>query len=81
MDVCIKNIDPDTWHEFKVEAVENGMTMGEYFSEVNGKKKKAKGNLKEVLYGPKPLAEELKKIDFKKIRKIFDRALTMREFK
>ena len=34
MDVCIKNVDEESWRIFKAEAAMHGMKLGEFFSKL-----------------------------------------------
>jgi hypothetical protein len=40
MDVCIKNVDPEIWKEFKIGAVKKGVSMAEYLKGLIEEEKK-----------------------------------------
>ncbi len=73
MDVCIKNINGESWRTFKAESAKHSMKMGEFFSELveEHKERCNKSTLKDLLFSKKTLTEE----DAKNIRE------SMREFR
>lgn len=80
MDVCIKGVDKDVWRDLKVEAAKYELPLGRFIGKVikDYKMKGKKGNIKDILYGEKPLKGILSRDDYKKIRESFRRNLKLR---
>ncbi len=75
MDVCIKNINDESWRFFKAESARNGIKMGQLFDSlvkehIRNKKTKI-GNAREILFGKKTLKGVLTRKEFKDTRKEF----------
>ena len=73
MDVCIKNINDESWRMFKSESVKHDMRVGEFFSILveEHKERCNKSTLKDLLFSKKTLTEK----DAKNIKE------SMREFR
>ncbi len=54
----IKDVDEDSWSEFKELASKNNMNMGKFFVEVVNSYKKNENTWKELLNGPKLLSDK-----------------------
>ncbi len=81
MDVCIKNIDDESWNYFKSESNKHRVTMGELFNKVvlEHKNSCSNGNSKEILLGKKSLKGLVTREEFIKNRELFRKNLRMRK--
>jgi hypothetical protein len=80
MDVCIKNIEDESWRNFKSESIKHGLKLGDFFSKLvfEHQKRCNESNWDKTLHGKKVLKGILSREDMAKIRTEFRENFKMR---